>query len=142
MVVNQKVTGTASSMPGGLAMGGAVSLLVTLGGSGIFGYLISKEILPETATGYCAMTVIFLSAVLGAAMSASRIKRRRLFVCAVSGMIYYGLLLSMTALFFGGQYQGILVTGLLILGGCGTVVLLGMRQKKSPYGRKRKYGNR
>jgi hypothetical protein len=36
------------------------------------------------------------------------------------------MLVALTALFFGGQYTGIWVTMLLILGGSGTTALLGM----------------
>lgn len=138
MVVNRKVTGTASSMPAGLVMAAAASLLLTLGGAALFGVLISKEVLQESSIGYSAMAVILLSAVLGAAVGVGRIKRRRVFVCGLTGLIYYGILLSMTALFFGGQYQGMGVTALLVLGGCGMVALLGLRGEKTARRRKRR----
>ena len=39
----------------------------------------------------------------------------------------YLLLLSIAALFFGGQYEGMGVTAFVILGGCLAVVLLGLK---------------
>ena len=138
MVANQKVTGTASSMPGGLASGAAVSLLATVAGCWFFAYLISIEKLVQSAIGYCAMVIILLSALLGAAVAVRRIKRRRLYVCGLSGLIYYLCLLSMTALFFGGQYQGVGVTALLVLGGAGTAAMLSLKGEGSPRRRKRK----
>lgn len=142
MVVNRKVTGTALSIPAGLAVAAAVSLLVTFAGAAASGYLISKEILQESSIGYCAMVLILMSSAAGAAVAVGKIKKRRVFVCAVSGLIYFGVLLSMTALFFGGQYQGIHVTGLLVLAGCTLVALLGLKHEKAPKYRRRKVSNR
>ena len=109
MVANRKVTGTASSMPMGLALAAFISLAVTLA---------------------------------GAAVAVGKIKRRRVYVCLLSGGIYYGILLAMTALFFGGQYQGMGVTALLVLAGSGLVALLGLRGEKGAKPRRRKIGNR
>lgn len=138
MVANRKVTGTASSMPAGLALGGCISLAVTLAGAAVFAALISRETLQMGSIGYCSIAVILLSSLLGAAVAAARIKRRRVYVCALSGVIYYAVLLAMTALFFGGQYQGMGVTALLVLAGCGAAALLGLRREKTTYARRRK----
>lgn len=132
MVVNQKVTGRASSMPVGLLLGAVSSLTISVGGAAICGALISKEVFPESAIGYCAMLLILLSAVVGPALAVGRIKRRRLFVCVMSGVIYYGVLLSITALFFGGQYQGMGVTALLVMAGSTLVVMTGLRRERKP----------
>lgn len=142
MVVNRKVSGTASSMPAGFASAALVSLLLTLLGSGIFGYLISNEVLAESSIGYCVMAMVLLSALAGAEVAVGKIKRRRVYVCAVSGVIYYGILLSMTALFFGGQYQGMGVTALLVLAGCAVVILLGLKGESGARKRRRKRSNR
>lgn len=142
MVVNQKVTGTASSMPVGLLWGAAGSMIVTAAGAALFAYLILHEMLAESSIGYAAMVVILISALLGALLSVSKIKRRRSLVCALSGLIYFGILLSMTALLFGGQYQGMGVTALLVLAGSGTALLLGLRQKNPGKASKRKIRHR
>ena len=138
MVTNQKVTGTASSMPGGLAVGAGISLLITFVGSWLSAYLISTEKLPQSAIGYCAMGILLLSALLGALVAVHRIKRRRLYACILSGLIYYIILLSMTALFFGGQYQGMGVTALLVVGGTGTAALLSTKGEGSYRHRKKR----
>lgn len=142
MVANRKVTGTASSMPVGFTVAATGSLLMSIAGAALSGYLISKEVLQESSIGYCAMVLILLSSIVGAAIAVGRIKRRRVFVCMISGLIYFGILLCMTALFFGGQYQGIPVTGLLVLAGCALVALLGLKREKAPKYRRRKFSNR
>ena len=142
MVANRKVTGTASSMPMGLALAAFISLTVTLAGAAVFASLISKEALGEESIGYCAMVLILAASLLGAAVAVGKIKRRRVYVCLLSGGIYYGILLAMTALFFGGQYQGMGVTAPLVLAGSGLVALLGLRGEKGAKPRRRKIGNR
>lgn len=130
MVVNRKVTGTASSMPAGLALGGCVSLTVTILGSILAANLVLRELLPESSVGYCAMIILLVSSYLGATVSVGRIKHRKLYVCVLTGVIYYGLLLAITALFFGGQYQGMGVTALVVAAGCAAAILIGMNGRK------------
>lgn len=130
MVINRKVTGTASSMPAGLAVGGLVSLAVTILGSVMAANLVLREMIAESSVGYCAMLILLLASFGGARIAAARIKHRRLYVCILSGVVYYSLLLAITALFFGGQYQGMGVTALVVAAGCGTAALLEKNEKK------------
>ncbi len=137
MTANRKVTGTASTMPGGLAVGGILSLSITLVGSMITAWLIGTGRISETAMGYCAMGILLLSSFAGAMTAARKIKHRLLYVCGLSGLLYYGLLLCVTALFFGGQYEGMGVTGLVVLAGTGCAALLMVRGGK-PHKRHKK----
>ena len=141
MTVNQKVTGTAVSMPAGIALGCAVSLLITIAGSGLVAKLISDEIMPQTAIGYGAMIILLAASTIGASISAWKIKRLRLQVCLLSGVAYYAALLCITALFFGGQYQGMGVTALVVLAGTGVAILLSTREKKTRKYRKGRRGS-
>ena len=127
----QKATGRAMSMPAGIAVGMAVSLLVTLVGAFVLGWLIDKEMLEMNSIGYGAMVILLAASFLGALTAKTRIKHRYLVVCLVSGVGYYLVLLAITALFFGGQYQGMGVTLALVLAGAGTAGLLSIKKKKS-----------
>lgn len=138
MVANRKVTGIAMSMPGGLALGGVVSLLTTILGTGVFAYMLSTETVSADAVGYCAMGILLASSMLGSMTAAGKIKHRKIYVCGLTGLIYYLTLLAITALFFGGQYQGIGVTALVILAGSGTAALLGTKGKNRRHSSKRK----
>lgn len=137
MVLNRKVTGTASAMPVGLAMGLAASLGITLVGSAILAWLVGSEKLGQGSIGYGSLVILLLASVLGAVTAFGKIRHRRMLVCVLSGVLYYGSLLCVTALFFGGQYQGMGVTALVVLGGCLCVALLGLGG-----GRRKKYGKR
>lgn len=131
MVVNRKVTGKAMSMPGGLALGGLVSIGITVAGAILSANLVLKEVIPADSIGYCSLVILLLSSMLGAAVAVNRIRHRRLYVCALSAVIYYGTLLGATALFFGGRYQGMGVTALVVLAGAGAVALVGTKQNNS-----------
>lgn len=122
MVVNQKRTGTASSIPGGLAWGALVGLLITIGGSALIAKLTDCGILQENKIGYGVMIMLIVSAYADAVLSWVKIKRRRAMVCALSGCLYMLILLAITALFFGGQYSAVGETALLIL--CGSVLAM------------------
>ena len=127
MVANKKITGRATSLPAGLAIGAVCSLAATLILTAILAKLVEAETLPAEKVGYGIM-VLLVSSFAGAMISFGRIKRQRMLVCIVSGVIYFAMLMSMTALFFGGQYSAVGTTALLVLAGSGAAALLGLRQ--------------
>lgn len=139
MVVNRKVTGKAVSMPLGLAIGLAVCMAITLITAGISANLILSQRIGEGAIGYCAIVALLLSSAVGARLAAVVVKRRWMIVCMAVGGIYFLTLLGITALFFGGQYQGIGVTALMIFGGSGCVGMLGLRAESNGNKRRKKY---
>lgn len=122
------MTATTASMPGGLAVGGGVSLGITLLLSAVLAWLVHRETMTMENIGYGILAMLLLASFLGAETAFGQIRRQRLLVCGLSGLIYFALLLSITALFFGGQYSGVGVTALLILAGSGAAALLGLRQ--------------
>ena len=142
MVMNGKVTGTAMAMPAGIALGAGLSMLVTVVGSMLVAWLVSRESMPESAMGYGAMAILLIASALGAWLTAKRVKHRRLLVCALTGGVYYLCLLACTALFFGGQYSGMGVTALVVLAGCLSVGLMGLKGGKAPGKRGGKYRSR
>lgn len=123
MIQNQKPTGRAMGMPGGLAVGAVVSVVITLAGCALLAKLVSGEIVDAGYIGYGVMVMLLAASFLGAMTAQGKIKHRTLLVCMLSGVVYYLLLLSVTALFFGGQYYGAGVTGLLVMGGSATAAL-------------------
>ena len=142
MVINKKVTGKAMSMPVGLAIGLAASLALTLAAAAIAANLILGQKIQETAIGYGAIIILLLASSIGAGLAAMLVKRRWMVVCLGAGGLYYLTLIGITALFFGGQYQGMGVTALAVLGGCGAVGLLGLRGERSGAKRRKKYHSR
>ena len=138
MVTNQKPTGRAVSMPAGLAMGVSVSLVITIAGIWLLACLVSGERLLWENIGYGIMLVLLAASVSGAAIASAKIKRQRLLVCNLSGVLYLLTLLGITALFFGGQYEAVGVTSLLIMGGSAAVCTLGAGKRSQGRGKRRR----
>ena len=128
---SQNTTGRTSSVPAGLAAGALVSAGVTGLGTALIAFGLSQERVSWETVGYGILIMILLSAYLGAMTAYSKIRRQKLAVCVMSGMAYWGLLLLITALFFGGQYEAVGVTGLLVTGGIGCAVVTGTGQGRS-----------
>lgn len=136
MVTNQKATGRAASMPVGIGVGVVLSGIITLVLSCVLTWLILGEKMPESSMGYGIIGILLAAALSGALVSAKRIGHRKMLVCLGVGLGYFLMLLMCTALFFGGQYQGLGVTAAVVFGGSGTAGLLasgggkGKRQKR------------
>ena len=120
MTVNRKPTGLASTIPAGLASGALAAVAATLAGTAVTAKLINAEVMAWDKSGYAVLLILLLASWLGAVVAAGRIKRQRLAMCLSAGLIYFGILMLMTALFFGGQYSGVGETGLLIF--CGSML--------------------
>lgn len=117
-------TGKSFSVPGGLALGNGLSLCITVLMAILLAKLVSLEKMQWENIGYGIMLLLYISSLAGSALAASLIKHQRLVICLSAGLVYWVTLLSLTALFFGGQYSGMGVSALIILSGCGTVCLL------------------
>ncbi len=129
-------------LPIGIALGTVAALIVTMLGAALLSWLISTEKIAQQGMGYGVMIIIFLASAAGAAIAVRLVGRQRMIVCLVVAAAYFLLLLSVTALFFDGQYQGVGVTGLLMLGGSLFVGLLGLRGDNKRAGKKHKIRNR
>lgn len=128
-------TGKASSIPGGLIAAASVSVMTTLILSAAIAYLLNKEIVTWSQSGYLIMAMLFLASFLGGKTAYSRIKRQRIVVALMSGLLFFGVLLAIAALFFGGQMDAVLETAGIIGAGCGTSALLFLPKNRKYSGR-------
>ena len=128
--------GRASSMPAGFAWGGVVSMAMTLLLSAVLAWLIISEKMMQSQIGFAVMVILTVSSFLGAKAAAGKIRRRLLLVCICSGVVYLSVLLSITALFFGGQYSGVGESAMLIF--CGSALAFLVRKPKRNAGNIRK----
>ncbi len=119
------------SIPSGIAVGLGVSLAVTLLGAAVTASLLSKEMMTQLGLGYGAMITLLAASAAGGFTAWRMIRHRRLLVCGIHGAGYLALLLGVTALLFGGGYQGIGVTAAVILAGDGVVAWMGLKGEKT-----------
>lgn len=136
MVTNRKVKGKAATLPAGVGIGTVTALGWTILASAVLAKLMDLERLPEDAVGYGALIILLTAGFLGAVTAYAKVKAKRLQVSLITAAAYYLSLLSMTALFFGGQYTGMGVTAMVILAGSGAFILLGLQSGSRKKGRR------
>ncbi len=127
--------GRRMPIAGAIGIGVAVSFVVTLIGAAVLATLVGKGTLPEGGIGGGAMVILVICTAAGAVVASLLFPGKRLVVCGLTALGYYLSLLALTALIFGGQYQGMGVTALMILLGAVLTVLpalLGKGRKKGP----------
>ena len=138
MITGNKVSGTAVSIPVGIALGVMLSLAVTCAMTVAASWLVLDGKIDEKLLGYLVIGILVTASAAGALLAALRIKRRWVMICLVTATVFYLLLLAVTAVLFGGNYQGIGVSGLWILVGALTSGALGLLKKGT---KKKRYGN-
>ena len=129
----QKVSGRADSIPVGLAVGAVSCILLTIVCVAVLTKLVDTGKIQWENIGYAIMVQTIIASFIGAKIAHTRIKRQRLLVCLLSGLIYYVFLIATVAIFFGGKYEGMAVTALLVLAGCVCASLLGLRSQKGSH---------
>lgn len=137
-----KLNRTEKNLWTSILWGAAVSVMVTMIGSGIIAALIMGERIKETSIGYGIIPTIIVASYAGSYIGCKLTEKKRLVVSLVTGSVYLGLLFLMTAILFGGIYEAIGETVLLIL--CGSVLcaMWTSRGKTGQKGKKRKIPNR
>ena len=121
---------TEMGIPGGLALGILVSITATFTGAAVFALLIAGGTAGEGSAGIGTAVIRLLSAALGALTATGCIRKLRLQIGLLSGLVYYLVLMGLNALLFEGEYAGLGIAALSVLIGCGGIVLLPLRKKR------------
>lgn len=130
MLLNRRTKSTMSDVSTGVLLGVGVCLLLTLLGSIVLTWMIHAEALQSVAVGYGVICVLLLSSLVGTWIASVKVNRFRAQVCLITAVGYYVVLLAMTALFFGGRYQGMGVTAVVVILGCIIAILIGLKSQK------------
>jgi len=127
---NKYVVKGSNSVLGQLLIGAGVCILMTLITVAVGAMLASKEMLAEKDMGYIAMAILLCSSIAGAKAGTLKRKEKVAYISLMIGMIYALVLLSVTALFFEGQFHAVSVSVIVILSGCILSVLFGGKRGK------------
>lgn len=127
----------AYSIPGGMAIAALVSMMVTILFSIVIAHFLNTEQITWSQAGYWIMGMLFVSAFAGGKSAVIAIKHQTIAVSMMSGVLYWGLLLCITALFFGGSFGSLWETAGIIGAGSGTAALI---TRPTGKGRGRKSG--
>ena len=129
MTSNKKPTGRASSVQSGLTWGIVTGMIVSVCAVGVTGKLILSGVMQWDSVGYIIMCILLCASFLSAVISCAKIRRQFLLVCGLSGMLYFGILLAITALFFGGQYEAVGPTAAMVFAGSGCAAIMQYHDK-------------
>ena len=138
----KKLTGKGTSIPTGIGLGVVLSVLITVAGAALVAYLLVSEKMEISAIGLSAIVLLGVASFAGAILGAGLAKVNRLPVCLAVGGGYFLVLLGLTALLFGGQYQGVGAALIPVLLGSAFAGLLGLKGKKGFQFKKRKVAYR
>lgn len=138
-VYKTKPKGTAKAIPIGLAIGGCVSLIITLIGSALLSYLALSEVIGEQGIGYGSMIILLVASIAGALTAERSVQKQRLQISLMSSALYYLILIGITALFFGGEYSGMGVSALIVVAGGLLVAFFPGKESGKIRFRKRQY---
>lgn len=129
MAVKRKMSGKGVSIPAGIAIGVVASIAVMLIGALVMAYWVIRETVPMDGIGFGTACILIISSALGAWIATVLSKQKKLLVCGLTALMFYLVLLSVTAVFFDGMFSGMGITALMILIGAGGALLPGMRKK-------------
>lgn len=117
MAMKLKSNGRSTSIPAGIGIGLAAALVIMVIGAMLLAWLVSTERAGENAVGWGCMVILPAASATGNFCAWSLIRHRRLLITGITTAALYVLLLIL-ALPFGGQYEGMGLTALLVaLGG-------------------------
>ena len=129
----------AVRLPISIAVDTAVGMIGALSGAAVLATMIINGKIGENSMRYGCLAVLAVSAVLGSLIAALTASERKIIAATAVGASMFAVLISCTALFFGGQYSGIAVTLLLTVGIGLCVGIISSKKKGRPYKRVKKY---
>ena len=96
----------------GAGIGVFMTAILTCGISAV----IANGIMNEDAIDYIAVVVRCISALAGITAVSRAVKGKRLIHFLITGGLYWGYLMVITALLFDGHYQGVILSLVIIIG--------------------------
>lgn len=134
-MTSKRIAGKTGSLPSSFLIGTGAGILVLLIGISAGAWAVLKEWINEDTLGILALVITVLSAGIASFVSAGIAGKRKLQISLIAGVILFLILLACNAMFFEGQYTGVVRSVIAILAACTTAALLGMREERT--GKKR-----
>ena len=128
MLINRQ---KATSIPAGLGLSLAINTAITTIMIILIAVMVDHGTITWESVGYWIMSMLLISSFIGAKTAIHSIKTQYLLIAAMSGVLYWTVLLCVTALFFGGKYGSVMETAALIVAGSITAALIKLPAKRS-----------
>lgn len=119
----KKQSGRAPSAGKAFARGISTATAMAFLGAAVLAKLLDMEIVMMEKTGYGIMLIHLVSVFAGTKMTLGKAGREGALAAGITGGAYYLLLLAINSLFFGGSFEGLGVTALLVVLGSAAAIL-------------------
>lgn len=112
-----------------MGIGGAAGIFISVLICMIVAAMVAGEQMQESAMIYGALAATGLGAATSALVGKLLGADDGFWISIGAGAVFYLCLLCCTALFFGGQYHGVWISGMLIIGSSVGIGIIGNRNK-------------
>jgi len=130
-------TGKIKTVPAGLAIAASASMITTLIFTAMIANFLNTEKITWEQAGYWIMGMLFAASFIGGKVGISAIGHQQFMISAMTGFVYWGMLLCITALFFGGLFDAVGVTaGIIGAGSCSAALHtkpISQKRRKKPW---------
>ena len=120
----------------GVLWGATISFVVTLLLCMVIAVILNNEKMAESNVGYGVLVILHLASYMGSYTACRMVGKQRLMVGLLTGATYFGTMMIVTAIAFGGEYHGISATVMLIL--CGNILAAMWTSRDKTKGKRRK----
>lgn len=138
MMINNKDRGLSTRR---MVVGIAVCFLSVIVSITVVAGLASSGTIKEDRMDHWVALAHFISSILGSSAVIGKIRENRFVISLLVGVVYIAVLLSITALFFNGEYKSVLVTMFVVISGCFAATIVnngGRKAGKTRISRKRR----
>lgn len=118
------------SLPAGVGIGIGIGIVVSILGAMAAAWMIGSERIGEKSIQPAAYIIMGLSAGLGCWTAVLAVGSKRMQVSLLTGLGYYLSMLAITALFFEGEFEGMMIPTVIVGAGSLAIGLLSARTKK------------
>lgn len=132
----KRQTGKAPSLVKSVVGGSAASLSAAFLGAALLAKLLDMELMQMEQTGYWILGLHLIAVFLGARKAMAGMGREGVLSAGITGGLYYLCLMGVNGMFFGGAFQGMGITLLLVIFSSVCAILTG-RQGAGKKGRRR-----
>lgn len=116
----------------GLEIFAMAVLCLMLSGMVLMGWLQMEN------SGYAVMAVLLTCSFIGAWKACRRAEGQWWLLCTLSGLLAIVTLIAANVFWYGGDLRSVGANAMLVLGGCGTALLIHQDEKRKKKGRKRR----
>ncbi len=134
----RKTSGSNRSLWFGTSIGIAVACLLSLAAAGLLSIFVLRENISDRTVNLFSVGIQALAAFAGGLLAGKITSENKAIATTAGGIGYLAVLIVATLLFFDGMFKNVLFSTIAILGATAIALLLVIKAKVRPLGKRRK----